>query len=149
MDEFVVILRLINDTLIAVVARDDQNDLLMNEFASTIVGALNYVTLNTICKKKLFDRLDQVFLVLDEALEDGGTIFEFDAHNIYTRLTMNEEGAGTSTPTGSERGGAGRPPISASTAVREGIAAISRGDTDSLRSVFAGAAQTFSNFLGR
>jgi hypothetical protein len=30
-----------------------------------------------------------------------------------------------------------------------GIAAISRGDTDSLRSVWAGAARSFTNFLGR
>ena len=146
LDEFFVVIRLVNDVLIAVTARQDQNDLLVSEYASTVVAALNLITLNTVSKKKLFDRLDQVFLILDESVEEGGMIFELDAHNIYSRLTMNEDGA-TVTPT---NGAAGRQPaLSASTAMREGIAAISRGDTDSLRSVFAGAAQTFSNFLGR
>ena len=145
LDEFFVVLRLVNDVLIAVTARQDQNDLLVSEYASTVVATLNLVTVNTVSKKKLFDRLDQVFLILDESLEEGGMIFELDAHNIYSRLAMNEETA-VVTPA---NGGARPPVISASTAVREGIAAISRGDTDSLRSVFAGAAQTFSNFLGR
>ena len=150
-DEFIVILRVVNDVIIAVVARDDQNDLLLNEYSSAVVACLNLITLNTVTKKKLFDRLDQVFLVIDESVEDGGIIFELDAHNIYSRISMNEDGV--STPAGSVSGGGTgpqrTPPITASTAVREGIAAISRGDTDSLRSVFAGAAQTFSNFLGR
>jgi hypothetical protein len=146
LDEFIVVLRLVNDVLIAVTARQDQNDLLVSEYASTVVQTLNRVTLNTVMKKKLFDRLDQVFLILDESVEEGGIIFELDAHNIYSRLSMNEESA-TATPTNRP---AGRTPvISASTAVREGIAAISRGDTDSLRSVWAGAAQSFTNFLGR
>ena len=150
LDEFIVVLRLVNDVLVAVIARDDQNDLLVSEYASTVVSSLNLITLNTITKKKLFDRLDQVFLIIDESLEEGGVIFELDAHNIYSRISMNEDGV--STPGSSAAGGGPAqrtPPISASIAVREGIAAISRGDTDSLRSVFAGAAQTFSNFLGR
>ena len=143
-DEFFVVLRVVNDVLIAVTARQDQNDLLISEYASTVVSALNLVTVNTVVKKKLFDRLDQVFLILDESLEEGGMIFELDAHNIHSRIAMNEDAA-IATPANG-----GRPPtISASTAVREGIAAISRGDTDSLRSMFSGAAQTFSNFLGR
>ena len=149
LDEFIVVLRLVNDVLVAVIARDDQNDLLVSEYVSTVVASLNLVTLNTITKKKLFDRLDQVFLVIDESLDDGGVIFELDPHNIYSRISMNEDGVSTPGSTAAAGGGPTQrtPPISAS--VREGIAAISRGDTDSLRSVFAGAAQTFSNFLGR
>jgi hypothetical protein len=144
LDEYIVILRLVNDVLIAVIAREDQNDLLMSEYSSTLYSSLMMITLNNLTKKKLFDRLDQVFLVIDESLEDG-VLFELDPNNIYSRLTMNEDGAITPQP-----GVPGAPrPINASTAMREGIAAISRGDTDSLRSVFAGAAQTFSNFLGR
>ena len=144
LDEYIVILRLVNDVLIAVIAREDQNDLLMSEYSSTLYASLMMITLNNLTKKKLFDRLDQVFLVIDESLEDG-VLFELDPNNIYSRLTMNEDGAITPQP-----GVPGAPrPITASTAMREGIAAISRGDTDSLRSVFAGAAQTFSNFLGR
>jgi hypothetical protein len=143
-DSFLVILRLVNDVLVAVIAREDQNDLLMDELASTIVSSLMSITMNNLTKKKLFDRLDQVFVIIDECIEDG-VIFELDPNNIYARVNMNEDG--TATPP-VQLGAAGRP-ITASMAVREGIAAISRGDADSLRSVFAGAAQTFSNFLGR
>ena len=145
-DNYIVLLKLVNDILIAVIADETQNDLLMNEYMTTLTNAFNGITNNAVSKKKLYDRLDQVFLVLDESLDDGA-LFELDAAAIVARISMNDE-PGAATPTAPGQPGAGRP-ISASTAMREGIAAISRGDTDSLRSVFAGAAQTFSNFLGR
>ena len=141
-DRFIVLLKLVNDVLIAVVADEHQNDLLMNEYVSTLVGALNGITHNATTKKKLYDRLDQVFLLIDESVDEG-SLFELDSQTLVARISMSDEPGGP-TPTA----GGGRP-VTASAAVREGIAAIRSGDTDSLRSVFAGAAQTFSNFLGR
>lgn len=145
-ENFVVILRVVNDILIAVVARDSQNDLLAAEYLNTVYSALSLLTHSKITKKKVYDRLDQVFLIIDESIENG-SIFELDAHNIVARISMQSE-TEIGTPTAGTLPGAPRQ-TTASSAVREGIAAISRGDGDSLRSVFAGAAQTFSNFLGR
>ena len=145
-DNFIVLLRLVNDVLIAVVANDAQNDLLVNEYLTTLVAAMNQVMHNNISKKKVYDRLDQMFLLIDESVEDG-CIFELDPHSIVARIAMNTDTPdGSSTPTTTP--GAPRP-ITTSTAVRDGLAAIRSGDTESLRSVFAGAAQSFSNFLGR
>ena len=148
-ENFIVILRLVNDILLAVIARETENDLLVNEYLTTIHSALSQLTLNNISKKRVYDRLDQVFLVIDESL-DNGELFEMDPNNIVARITMQnpESSEGTPTATASNPSN-GMPRMTASTAVREGIAAISRGDSDSLRSVFAGAAQSFSNFLGR
>lgn len=138
-DRYIVLLRLVNDVLIAVIADESQNDLLMSEYLNTLHGCLSEITSGNVLKKKLFDRLDQVFLIIDESLEKSGTIFETDPHVIVARIGMHESVVVEGAPT--------RPPIAS--AVREGFAAISRGDTDSLRSVFAGAAQSFGNFLGR
>lgn len=143
-EDFFVILRIVNDVLLAVIARENQNDLLMAEYMSTLHNCLHSILANNVCKKKVQERLDQVLLVIDESLERG-FFFELDAPTIVSRINMDllNEG-GVSTPSSS----AASTSIAA-TAVREGIAAISRGDTDSLRSVFAGAAQKFSNLLGR
>lgn len=144
-EDFFVILRIVNDVLLAVIARENQNDLLMAEYMSTLHNCLHSILANNVCKKKVQERLDQVLLVIDESLERG-FFFELDAPTIVSRINMMDllnEG-GVSTPSSS----AASTSIAA-TAVRDGIAAISRGDTDSLRSVFAGAAQKFSNLLGR
>ena len=145
-DNYIVLLRLVNDVLLAVIARDDQNDLLIAEYISTLHHSLSGVLGNNVCIKKVRDRLDQVLLVLDESLERG-YFFEMDPHTIVARINMDLNEASIVTPTSATA--SGTIAATASTAVREGIAAISRGDTDSLRSVFAGAAQKFSNLLGR
>lgn len=146
-DDFLVLLRLVNDVLLAVIAREDQNDLLMAEYMATFHNTLSAVLGNNVCKKKIQDRLDQVFLVIDESLERG-YLFETDPHTIVSRINMDADGVSTPVAAGSSAGSSTMA-ATASTAVREGIAAISRGDADSLRSVFAGAAQKFSNLLGR
>ena len=149
-DNYIVILRLANDVLIAVVARDSQNDLLVSEYVNTLHSCLSQVCGGKISKKKCFDRLDQLFLIIDESIENG-VVFEYDANAIISRVNMVSETVEGSVEgsDGSGNGqGAGRQ-LTASHAVRQGIAAIRSGDTDSLRSVFAGAAQSFSSFLGR
>ena len=145
-DDFLVLLRLVNDVLLAVIAREDQNDLLMAEYMATFHNTLSAVLGNNVCKKKIQDRLDMVFLVIDESLERG-YLFEMDPPTIVSRINMDADGLSTPVATGSP--GSATMAATASTAMREGIAAISRGDADSLRSVFAGAAQKFSNLLGR
>jgi len=152
-DNYIVILRLTGDVLIAVIARDSQNDLLVAEYTNTIHNCLVEICGGTrISKKKCFDRLDQVFLIIDESIENG-VVFEYDAHAIVTRINMTSDGSSV-VADGSVGGsggavGNGTPPVNASAAVRQGIAALRSGDTESLRSVFAGAAQSFSSFLGR
>jgi hypothetical protein len=139
-DNFIVVLRLSNDVLIAVIARDSQNDLLVAEYLNTLHTCLAQVCGGKISKKKCFDRLDQLFLVIDESIENG-VVFEYDANTIVSRINMvSEPVEGAETSDSSRQ-------ISAS--MRQGIAAIRSGDTESLRSVFAGAAQSFSSFLGR
>lgn len=133
-DNYVVLLRLANDVLIAVIAREEQNDLLMADYLTTLYSCLSQISSGQITKKKIFDRLDQLFLIIDESIENG-IIFETDPNVIVARIGMHE----TSAVEGAKP----------SSAVRDGLAAISRGDTDSLRSVFAGAAQSFGSFLGR
>ena len=133
-DEYVILLRLASDVLIAVIAREEQNDLLMADYLTTLHSCLTQIAGGSISAKKLFSRLDQVFLVIDESIE-AGIIFETDPAVIVARIAMHE-----STPDGVP---------AARTSMRDGLAAISRGDTDSLRSVFAGAAQSFGSFLGR
>ncbi len=140
-DPFIVLLRLVNDVLIAVIARDSQNDLLLSDFLSTIHACMQSVCAGTVSRKKCYDRLDQVFLIFDEAVETGGGIIEFESAPIVARINMNSE---LETPAISPSGS-----TNVNAAVRDGIAAISRGDASSLRNVFAGAAQSFSSFLGR
>ena len=140
-DNFLILLRLANDVLIAVVARDSQNDLLMAEYLNTVHACLSEIcTQRKITKKHLFDKLDQVFLVFDESIENG-SIFETDPQVIVARIQMqNEAEALVASNSRSQQ---------IQSSVRDGIAAISRGDTDSLRSLVSGAAQSWGGFFGR
>lgn len=147
-ENYFVILRLTNDVLIAVVARDSQNDLLVSEYVNTFNTCLAQVCGGKISKKKCFDRLDQLFLIIDESIENG-VVFEYDANTIISRINMVAENVGADGSADGIGPNNGNPSMTASHAVRQGIAAIRSGDTDSLRSVFAGAAQSFSSFLGR
>jgi hypothetical protein len=152
-DNYIVILRLAGDVLIGVIARDSQNDLLVSEYTNTLHDCIQSICGGSrVSKKKCFDRLDQIFLIIDESVENG-IVFEYDSHAIVARVNMTESGDSTGTNGGGSGGGSTgvlpTGPQNVSATVRQGIAALRSGDTDSLRSVFAGAAQSFSSFLGR
>ena len=114
-DGFIVLLHLCNDVLVSVIAREAQNDLLINEYLKTVYGCLLNVCGGTlVSKKKCFDRLDQVFLIIDETVENG-MILEFDVPTIVARINMLTE------PEAGVVGGSPSANGRAAIAVRQGI----------------------------
>ncbi len=145
-DDFVIIVRLVNDLIICVIGNSSFNDLILNEFTNTIFESLKLI-LNPINKKNCFKKLDQIFLIIDESIENG-VILEFDAHHIVSRIQMNVEDSPIATPPGAA-GSAGGPSVISTQAVTAALQGLTRGDTETAKSLFQSATQTFGSFFSR
>ncbi|KAF4677724.1 Coatomer subunit zeta-1 [Perkinsus chesapeaki] len=93
-DEYVVLVRQSNDVMLAVLARESENDIMMLDFTTTLYQVLCNITHNNVCRKKIIDKLDLVFLMIDEAVEKG-VILEMDSAVITSRIKMQNDESST------------------------------------------------------
>ncbi|KAF4726227.1 Coatomer subunit zeta-1, partial [Perkinsus olseni] len=93
-DEYIVLVRQSNDVMLAVLARESENDIMMLDFTTSLYQVLCNITHNNVCRKKIIDKLDLVFLMIDEAVEKG-VILETDSAVITSRIKMQNEETST------------------------------------------------------
>ncbi|KEG00791.1 coatomer subunit zeta, putative [Plasmodium vinckei vinckei] len=88
-NQYIILCLPINDIYIFIVGDENCNELVLYEVMKAIQDSLNNITNNNIGKKQLIDKLDSVFLLLDEII-DNGIIMETNSNIIVNRLYMNE-----------------------------------------------------------
>ncbi|CAD2101798.1 coatomer subunit zeta, putative [Plasmodium vinckei] len=88
-NQYIILCLPINDIYIFIVGDENSNELVLYEVMKAIQDSLNNITNNNIGKKQLIDKLDSVFLLLDEII-DNGIIMETNSNIIVNRLYMNE-----------------------------------------------------------
>ena len=123
-DEFVLQVKQSSDVLLCVVFDSAENDLLIQCYTDSLWRCLSLITGNSITKRKVLEKLDSVFLMIDESCERG-IILDDDADNIMSKIEMK-----ISTPEST-------PPISSAVTM------------DSFRNALAQAKGQLGSFLGR
>ncbi|CXI26341.1 coatomer subunit zeta, putative [Plasmodium berghei] len=88
-NQYIILCLPINDIYIYVVGDETSNELVLYEVMKAIQDSLNNITNNNIGKKQLIDKLDSIYLLLDEII-DNGVIMETNPSIIVNRLYMNE-----------------------------------------------------------
>ncbi|CDU17296.1 coatomer subunit zeta, putative [Plasmodium yoelii] len=89
-NQYIILSLLINDIYIFIVGDENNNELILYEIMKSIQDSLNSITNNNIGKKQLIDKLDSVYLLLDEII-DNGIVMETNPNVIVNRLYMNED----------------------------------------------------------
>ncbi|GAW79773.1 coatomer subunit zeta [Plasmodium gonderi] len=89
LNKYIILYLLINDVNIYIVGDETDNEIILHEIMQTVQQCLNSVTNNQIGKKQLLEKLDSVYLILDE-IADSGIIMETNPNVIINRLYMNE-----------------------------------------------------------
>eukprot|EP00386_Alphamonas_edax_P005273 GDKI01016787.1.p1 GENE.GDKI01016787.1~~GDKI01016787.1.p1 ORF type:complete len:204 (-),score=69.14 GDKI01016787.1:17-553(-) len=88
-DEYIALVRSVNDIWLYLVGDASENELLLLEAFNAVYQGLNVITNNSIGKRQVYDNLDSVFLMLDE-VTDGSVLFETDAAVLNNRINMVE-----------------------------------------------------------
>ncbi|KAI4840056.1 coatomer subunit zeta [Plasmodium brasilianum] len=88
-NKYIILYLSINDVSIYIVGDENDNEIILNEIIQTVEQSLNNITNNQIGKKQLIDKLDSVYLILDE-IADSGIIMETNSDVIINRLYMHE-----------------------------------------------------------
>uniref|UniRef100_A0A0G4EYX7 Coatomer subunit zeta n=1 Tax=Chromera velia CCMP2878 TaxID=1169474 RepID=A0A0G4EYX7_9ALVE len=88
-DDFVALFRSSNDVFLYVVGDPAENEVIVLELVNALHQALTNICGGGISKKSLFDNLDSVFLLLDEAT-DGAVIFETEPGLLQQRVHMSD-----------------------------------------------------------
>lgn len=86
-DNNLIVYKQINDTSIILVAPINENECLMYSTLSNLVESLNILLNNTIDKTTIVENYDLVVLAIDETIDDGGIILEYDPATIVSRVT--------------------------------------------------------------
>ncbi|SBS81209.1 coatomer zeta-1 subunit [Plasmodium ovale curtisi] len=89
LNKYIVLCLSINDVNMYIVGDENDNEIILYELMQTIQDSLNNITNNQIGKKQLIDKLDLVYLLLDE-IADCGIIMETNSNVIISRLYMQE-----------------------------------------------------------
>ncbi|GAB65267.1 coatomer zeta-1 subunit [Plasmodium cynomolgi strain B] len=97
LNKFTILYLLINDVSIYIVGDESDNEIILHEIMQTVQQCLDNVTNNQIGKKQLLDKLDSIYLILDE-IADSGIIMETNPNVIINRLYMHESDLHEHTP---------------------------------------------------
>ncbi|KJP89110.1 hypothetical protein AK88_01196 [Plasmodium fragile] len=97
LNKYTILYLLINDVSIYIVGDESDNEIILHEVMQTVQQCLDNVTNNQIGKKQLLDKLDSIYLILDE-IADSGIILETNPNVIINRLYMHESDLQEHTP---------------------------------------------------
>ncbi|VWU48504.1 coatomer subunit zeta, putative [Hepatocystis sp. ex Piliocolobus tephrosceles] len=89
LETYTILFLSVNDINIYVVGDETNNELILNELLLTVHQSLLSVTNNKIDRKHLLNKLNSVYLLLDE-IADSGIIMETNPNVIINRLYMQE-----------------------------------------------------------
>lgn len=124
-DDFILQVKQASDVMLCVIFESSENDLLMLGYTESLWRCMSLITSNSITKKKVLEKLDSIFLMIDESCERG-VILDDDADSIMSKIDMKVSPTPDSTP----------PPTNASS-------------MDSFRSALGQASGQLRSFLGR
>ncbi|EUD66954.1 hypothetical protein C922_02538 [Plasmodium inui San Antonio 1] len=97
LNKYTILYLLINDVSLYIVGDEGDNEIILHEIMQTVQQCLENVTNNQIGKKQLLDKLDSIYLILDE-IADSGIIMETNPNVIINRLYMQESDLQEHTP---------------------------------------------------
>lgn len=86
-DNNLIVYKQINDASIILVAPINENECLMYSTLSNLVESLTILLNNTVDKATIIENYDLVVLAIDETIDDGGIILEYDPATIVSRVT--------------------------------------------------------------
>jgi len=86
-DNHVVVYKFISDVYFYVVAGVDENEIATAQVLSALTESTSTLMRNSVDKKTVLENLDLVLVAMDEIV-DGGIIFETDANQVASRVTM-------------------------------------------------------------
>merc|ERR1711934_893212 len=86
-DNFVVVYKFVSDVYYYVVAEVEENEIVMAQVLQALCESTNILLRNSADKKTVLENLDLVLIAMDEII-DGGIIFETDANQVASRVTM-------------------------------------------------------------
>lgn len=89
LNKYIILCLCINDINIYVIGNENDNEIILHEILQTVYQSLNNITNNQIGKRQLIEKLDSVYLILDE-IADSGIILETNPDIIINRLYMHE-----------------------------------------------------------
>lgn len=100
-DKYILQLKAGSDVYLGVIYETSENDIIMHAFLDGVFKALGALVGTPVSKRKIIEKLDSVFLLLDEVCESG-IIIDDDADHIVARVEMRDEAqSAASTPAGS------------------------------------------------
>jgi Clathrin adaptor complex small chain len=123
-DDFIIQVKQSSDVLLCVIFESSENDLLILGYTESLWRCMSLITSNSITKRKVLDKLDNVFLMIDESCERG-IILDDDSDSIMSKIEMK-----VVTPDGTPQ---------------QAVAS----SMDSFRSALAQAKGQLGSFLGR
>ncbi|CRG98948.1 coatomer subunit zeta, putative [Plasmodium relictum] len=97
LSKYIILCLSINDVNIYIIGDENDNEIILHEIIQTVHQSLNNITNNQIGKRQLIDKLDSIYLILDE-IADSGIIMETNSNVIINRLYMHEGDLQESTP---------------------------------------------------
>ncbi|KAI5948830.1 RET3 [Candida theae] len=86
-DNNLIVYKQINDTSIILVAPINENECLMYSTLTNLVESITILLNNTVDKATIVENYDLVVLAIDETIDDGGIILEYDPATIVSRVT--------------------------------------------------------------
>ncbi|KAI5967673.1 RET3 [Candida margitis] len=86
-DNNLIVYKQINDTSLVLVSPINENECLMYSTLTNLVESLTILLNNTIDKTTVIENYDLVVLAIDETIDDGGIIIEYDPATIVSRVT--------------------------------------------------------------
>ncbi|CBY14518.1 unnamed protein product [Oikopleura dioica] len=78
------------DLIFYVVGNSEENELLLAAVLNCVYDAISLILRKNVEKRALYHHLENVFLAIDEIIDDG-IIMEIDPNNVYNRLAIRSE----------------------------------------------------------
>jgi hypothetical protein len=96
-DKYILQIKSSSDVYIGVLYDLNENDVIIQSFLESVFKALGSLVGSPISKRKVTEKLDSVFLLIDEVCESG-IILEDDPERTVGRVEMREDGSASSSP---------------------------------------------------
>ena len=98
-DRFVLQLKTGQEVLFGILYEYAENDILISNFLEACFRALALLTGNPVSRNKVIQKLDSVFIMIDEVCENG-LILEDEPDRIVSRVEMKDASTGVSSSNG-------------------------------------------------
>jgi hypothetical protein len=95
-DKYILQIKAGTDMYVGVLYETSENDIIMQSFLDGVFKALSSLVGTPVSKRKIIEKLDCVFLLIDEVCESG-IILDDDPDHIVARVEMRDEDTSVTT----------------------------------------------------